>query len=87
MKKYQVTFIINLQNGDRFYSASDKSKKTFCMVKSEGKIYKIDSNKADRLGTVERCIPSAFEIKRNIEVVYLRSTDLPYQQIAIIFEG
>lgn len=83
MKKFEITNILSLNNGDRFYFKTDKAKKTYCLIKSEGKTFKINSDQADRLKTVERCMVYAVEVKRPIDVVFLRSTELPYSQISM----
>ena len=83
MKKFEIANILSLNNGDRFYSKTDKAKKTYCLIKSEGKTFKINSDQADRLKTVERCMVYAVEVKRPIDVVFLRSTELPCSQISM----
>lgn len=83
MKKNDLVSILSLQTGDRYYSATDKSKKAYCIIRDNNKIFKIESHVADRLRTVEKCLVQAVEVKRNIMAVFLRRTELIVQQYSM----
>lgn len=84
MKKFSKTTILSLNDGDRFYSANDKSKKTFCLLIDGKNRFKINSSTADRLNNFENCILKSIQVKRDSDVIFLRSSIIPRSQLKLL---